>query len=57
MVRKLIAETDVELINVDKLTYAGNLDSLADVIASPRYFFEQVDICKWTEVAPDFPAI
>jgi dTDP-glucose 4,6-dehydratase len=38
------------VINVDKLTYAGNLDSVAEVSASPRYRFEQVDIC-------DVPAV
>lgn len=44
VVRYLINETDCEVINVDKLTYAGNLDSLADVADSPRYSFYQVDI-------------
>jgi dTDP-glucose 4,6-dehydratase len=45
VVRQLINETDTTVINVDKLTYAGNLDSVAEVSASPRYRFEQVDIC------------
>jgi dTDP-glucose 4,6-dehydratase len=44
LVRKLIRETEHEVVNVDKLTYAGNLDSLADVESSPRYHFERVDI-------------
>ncbi len=36
--------------NLDKLTYAGNLESLAEVIDSSRYAFEQIDICNRTEV-------
>ena len=45
VVRHLITETNDLVINVDKLTYAGNLDSLASVDDSERYKFEQVDIC------------
>ncbi len=45
VVRHLIGHTDASVVNVDKLTYAGNLESLASVSASPRYAFEQVDIC------------
>ena len=45
VVRLLIQETDVEVVNVDKLTYAGNLASLASVAKSPRYRFVQADIC------------
>jgi dTDP-glucose 4,6-dehydratase len=45
VIRHLLAETDVEVINVDKLTYAANPDALAAVADSPRYRFEQVDIC------------
>jgi dTDP-glucose 4,6-dehydratase len=45
VIRQYIAETDTQVLNVDKLTYAGNLASLAGVHESPRYFFEQVDIC------------
>jgi dTDP-glucose 4,6-dehydratase len=45
LIRYLINETDCEVINLDKLTYAGNLDSLEAVAASPRYCFEQADIC------------
>jgi len=43
--RFLIGHTDHEVCNVDKLTYAGNLDSLRDVSGSPRYRFVQADIC------------
>lgn len=45
VVRHIINDTDNEVINVDKLTYAGNLESLQQVTCSKRYSFEQVDIC------------
>lgn len=45
VVRKLIARCGADVVNVDKLTYAANLDSLSDVELDPRYVFEQVDIC------------
>lgn len=45
VVRHLITNTTHQVVNVDKLTYAGNLMSLADIELSERYFFEQVDIC------------
>ncbi|WP_417762087.1 dTDP-glucose 4,6-dehydratase [Shewanella sp.] len=45
LVRFLINNTSCDVVNVDKLTYAGNLDSLSSVSASSRYFFEKVDIC------------
>jgi dTDP-glucose 4,6-dehydratase len=45
LVRFLISETDNEVINLDKLTYAGNLDSVAPAAESSLYHFEQADIC------------
>ena len=45
VVRELINNTKHQVINLDKLTYAGNLESLKKVEASERYHFEQVDIC------------
>ncbi|MCL9651969.1 dTDP-glucose 4,6-dehydratase [Pantoea agglomerans] len=45
LVRFLIAETEHQVVVVDKLSYAGNLASLASVADSPRFHFEQVDIC------------
>ncbi|NMG73931.1 dTDP-glucose 4,6-dehydratase [Aromatoleum diolicum] len=45
VVRHIIKNTSDAVVNVDKLTYAGNLDSLAEVSGSPQYAFEQVDIC------------
>lgn len=46
VVRHIIQNTENVVINVDKLTYAGNLNSLIDVADSPRYYFSQVDICN-----------
>ena len=46
VVRHLLAETDMAVINVDKLTYAAILEALAGVADSPRYRFERVDICN-----------
>jgi dTDP-glucose 4,6-dehydratase len=46
LIRHLIRETDHTVLNVDCLTYAGNLDSLTRERQSDRYLFEQVDICE-----------
>jgi dTDP-glucose 4,6-dehydratase len=45
VIRYLLQQPLVSVVNVDKLTYAGNLDSLTSVAASARYSFAQVDIC------------
>jgi len=45
VIRHIIKNTAHSAINVDKLTYAGNLESLADVSSDSRYVFAQVDIC------------
>jgi dTDP-glucose 4,6-dehydratase len=50
VVRQLIRETDHEVVNVDKLTYAGNLESLAETLDDPRHHFERVDIRDADEV-------
>ncbi len=50
VIRHIINNTDDEMVNLDKLTYAGNLESLAEVSESSRYAFEQVDICNRAEV-------
>lgn len=44
VVRALIADGE-EVVNLDKLTYAGNLDSVASVAGNPRYKFVRLDIC------------
>ena len=46
VIRHLIQDTEHDVINVDKLTYAGNLESLIDVAENSRYYFEKVDICN-----------
>lgn len=50
VVRHIINDTQHLVINVDKLTYAGNLASLVSVSNNPRYTFEQVDICDGKEL-------
>ena len=45
VVRLLIGETDAEVVNLDKLTYAGNLASVASIADSPRYRFVTANIC------------
>lgn len=50
VVRHIINETNDSVVNVDKLTYAGNLESLASVSSNERYAFEQVDICNQAEL-------
>ena len=45
VIRHLLAQPSVQVVNVDKLTYAGNLQSLQSVSGSPRYAFVQGDIC------------
>lgn len=45
VIRHLLTSTNFSVVNVDKLTYAGNLSTVAEVSDSERYSFEQVDIC------------
>ncbi|MDC0088722.1 dTDP-glucose 4,6-dehydratase [Porticoccaceae bacterium] len=54
VIRHLINDTDTVVVNVDKLTYAGNLESLSSISDSPRYNFECVDICDANEIARVF---
>ena len=51
LVRYLINETQHSVVNVDKLTYAGNLESLTSIDANPRYAFEHADICDALKMA------
>jgi dTDP-glucose 4,6-dehydratase len=51
-VRHLLATYDDAVINLDKLTYAGNLDNLRDIEDDPRYRFVQGDICDAETVGP-----
>jgi dTDP-glucose 4,6-dehydratase len=50
VIRHIIINTSDEVVNVDKLTYAGNLESLRSVESNSRYFFERVDVCDSSEL-------
>ncbi|EHI5143314.1 dTDP-glucose 4,6-dehydratase [Vibrio alginolyticus] len=50
VIRHIIRDTQDTVINLDKLTYAGNLESLAEVSDSERYHFEHIDICQRDEL-------
>jgi dTDP-glucose 4,6-dehydratase len=50
VIRHIIDNTNHNVVNVDKLTYAGNLESLASIENDTRYAFEQVDICDANEI-------
>ena len=54
VVRHLIRHTPHHVINLDKLTYAANLDSLTSVSGDPRYAFEKIDICDSDGLAEVF---
>jgi len=51
LIRHLLNHTEHQVLNLDKLTYAGNLESLASVAANPRYHFVQADIADSTAVS------
>ena len=50
VIRHIIDNTNHSVVNVDKLTYAGNLESLTSIENDARYAFEQVDICNPSEI-------
>ena len=50
VIRHIINNTSHNVVNVDKLTYAGNLESLESVENNSRYAFEQVDICDAVDI-------
>ena len=45
LIREIVFNSDSEVLNIDKLTYAGNLESLISVEQHPNYSFEKIDIC------------
>ncbi|WP_240997354.1 GDP-mannose 4,6-dehydratase, partial [Pseudomonas viridiflava] len=51
MIRHLIQNTDHDVLNFDKLTYAGNLESLHPIATNTRYEFVQADICDQAAVS------
>ena len=54
VIRQALGRGDIEIVNVDILTYAGNLDSLASIDANPNYALEQVNICDGSAIAKVF---
>jgi len=56
LIRYILSNTEDSIVNLDKLTYAGNLESLAVVESNPRYQFEKVDICDKAELDRVFSA-
>ena len=56
VIRYIIRTTQNRVVNLDKLTYAGNLESLAEVSENDRYSFEQVDICDRAQLDRVFKA-
>jgi len=54
VIRQILKDTHYDVINVDKLTYASNLESLPQAIDNARYCFEQIDICDDKEIARVF---
>ncbi|PMM49045.1 dTDP-glucose 4,6-dehydratase [Vibrio breoganii] len=50
VIRNIIDNTQDSVVNVDSLTYAGNLESLSLIEGSERYAFEKVDICNRAEL-------
>lgn len=56
LVRALLREESSFVLNVDKLTYAGNLEALKDIVGCPRYEFLRADICNDSEISRAFAA-
>jgi len=54
VIRHLLTTTEDTVLNIDKLTYAGNLASLASIENNPRYSFKQLDICNKEKIAELF---
>ena len=50
--RYLVGKRDIEVLNVDKLTYAANLHSLDPIADKPNYRFLQADICEASQLTP-----
>jgi len=50
LIRYIIKNTSHSVVNVDKLTYSGNLESLGPINSSNNYIFEQIDICNGNEL-------
>ena len=54
VIRHIIKNTNSHVLNIDKLTYAGNLESLAEIEVSANYSFKKIDICDATAIEQAF---
>lgn len=54
VIRNVLESTDLSVVNVDKLTYAGNVESIPNSQENERYFFEKADICDRAAIADVF---
>lgn len=54
VIRFILDKTDHKVINFDKLTYAGNLETLSNINHNPNYFFEKIDVCNMIKVGKLF---
>ncbi|BCE00599.1 dTDP-glucose 4,6-dehydratase [Marinicellulosiphila megalodicopiae] len=54
VIRNILENTNDSVINIDKLTYAGNLDSLQSIEKSDRYLFQKIDICDKNKLVEVF---
>lgn len=50
VIRHIIQNTNNQVFNIDKLTYAGNLESLKEIDQHPNYQFKQIDICDTEQI-------
>ncbi|ENX25431.1 dTDP-glucose 4,6-dehydratase [Acinetobacter sp. CIP 102136] len=50
VIRHIIQNTNNQVLNIDKLTYAGNLESLTEIDQHPNYKFKQIDICNTEQI-------
>ena len=50
VIRHIIQNTNNQVLNIDKLTYAGNLESLKEIDQNPNYQFKKIDICDADEI-------
>jgi dTDP-glucose 4,6-dehydratase len=50
LIRHIINDTSYRVVNIDKLTFAGNLESLESIGGNERYIFERADICNNIEI-------
>lgn len=54
VIRHILESTLDNVVNIDSLTYAGNLESLPNITQSERYEFEKIDICDFTQLKKIF---